>query len=402
MTILHVIPSLNPRDGGPVTAVRDFVRAAARHGCESEVATLDTPDAVWLRDVDCPVTACGEGKSPALSSGRLTGWMVANASRFDCAVVHGLWLSPTRCAAQVHRRTGLPFAVYVHGMLDVAHRTTFPIRHLKKSLWWAMCEHRVLSEASAIFFTSDVEKRLAARTFWPRLSLERARIAPYCVEPPPSEADKHVEMFRQRFPSITSKRLLLFLSRLHPKKGIELLLEAFAAAAPTDPALHLMIAGSGEPRYERKLRAHAASRGLSERITWPGLLQDEMKWGALRSADLLCLLSYQENFGIVIAEALACGTPVLITNRVNIAPTISSAGAGIVTDCSHRGASEGLQRWLSTSRTEQTAMRSHALSCFASEFSSDRAATRFLASLPRRKNTSWNSECSAAGAESCS
>jgi len=400
-TILHIIPSMNPRDGGPVTAVRDFVRAIARRGCDSEIATLDRPGAKWLQDLDCPVTACGEGKSPAWTSRRLRQWSLENADRFECAVVHGLWLYPTRCAAEVHRQIGLPFAVYVHGMLDIAHKRTFPIRHLKKSVWWALCEHRVLSQASAVFFTSEVEKRLAARTFWPTLTLDRAKIVPYCVEPPPSEANKHVEAFRRRFSSIQHQRLLLFLSRLHPKKGIELLIDAFAAAAPEDPPLHLMIAGSGDPSYERKLQSLAASSGLEDRITWPGLLENELKWGALRSAELLCLPSYQENFGIVIAEALACGTPVLTTERVNISPTILSAGAGLVTECSRRGVSEGLRSWLSMLPPERAAMGARALSCFASDFSSDRAAMQFLASLPRRHGNSPHSEWPAADVATC-
>lgn len=395
--VLHVIPSMNPCDGGPVTAVRDFVRATARLGCKSEIATLDSPGAAWLSDADCPVVSCGEGQSPAWTSRRLRDWMIQNADRFDCAVVHGLWLYPTRCAAEVRRRTGLPFAVYSHGMLDVAHRRTFPIRHIKKSLWWAACEQRVLSQASAVFFTSELEKQLAANTFWPRLPLDRARIVPYAVEPPPPEAERHIDAFRRRFPAIEGRRLILFMSRIHPKKGIELLLDAFAETANDDTSLHLMIAGSGSPSYDRRLRKLAVARGISDRITWPGLLQDDLKWGALRSAELLCLPSFQENFGIVIAEALACATPVIITDRVNIASMISSAGAALVTDCTRYGVTSGLRRWLAMPPADRSAMRSRAINCFARAFSSDTAAANFLAALPHRDVSAPQSGLLAAG-----
>jgi glycosyltransferase involved in cell wall biosynthesis len=375
---------MNPADGGPVTAIRDCVRATARFDCHSEIVCLDPGEAAWLLDQPCPVTALGAGRGPFRTNARLEEWMIDNSSRFDSAVVHGLWLYPTRCAAVVHRATGLPFAVYTHGMLDIAHRRNFPIRHVKKSLWWIARERQVLNEAGAIFFTSAAERDLAARTFWPRIRFERAEIVPYCVEPPPADSARHIATFRNAFPELGERRLILFLSRIHPKKGVDLMIDAFASVAGSDVRLRLMIAGPGSPTYIDKLQAMAVSAGVADRIIWPGMLQGDLKWGALRAAELFCLPSHQENFGIVIAESLACGTPVMITDRVNIAPIPRAAGAGLVSRDTRQGVTSTLKQWLSLTARERSAMGNNAVGCFERDFAADAAALRFLEALPSR------------------
>lgn len=376
MRILHVIPSMNPADGGPVTAVHGIVNKTARLGYRNEVLALDPPDARWLKDIPFSVTPLGPGRGP-LRSSRLRDWMTNNAKRFDVAVVHGLWLSPTRSARETWLRTGLPYVVYTHGMLDVAHRRTFPMRHLKKSLWWLTCERRVLADAAALLFTCDAERLLAANTFWPRLSFEHARIAPCCVEPPPGDEDQQIAAFRSTFPQLTDARLLLFLSRIHPKKGVDLLLDAFIKLAHSDPRLMLMVAGPGDEQYIQLLKRRARSAGIAERVIWPGMLLGDLKWGALRSAELFCLPSHQENFGIAITEALACGTPVLITDRVNISTMIDEAGAAIVCKDSQKATFEALHSWLLCSEAKRLQMSEAANRCFQQEFQSDVAAARF-------------------------
>lgn len=381
MRIVHLIPSMNPADGGPVTAVRDFVTSTARLGCSSEIASIDSPDAPWVEEIPCPIVPLGPGFGPLRSSSKMRNWLCQNASRFDIAVVHGVWLYPTQCARQCRLRTGLPYVVYTHGMLDVTHRRVFPLKHLKKSLWWLVRERRSLSEASALFFTCEEERKLSSQSFWPSIPFINSQIAPYCVEPPPDSAAEHVEAFRSAFSGLTGRRLLLFLGRIHPKKGVDLLLEAFITCAKREPRLTLMVAGPGDEGYINKLKRRAMSAGITDRILWPGMLLGDLKWGALRSADLFCLPSHQENFGIAITEALACGTPVLVSHRVNIAKTISGAGAAFTCDDNQVSTTEALQLWLQQPEHGRHAMRKAAIRCFEEEFRADVAAKRFIEAL---------------------
>ena len=127
-----------------------------------------------------------------------------------------------------------------------------------------------------------------------------------------------------------------------------------------------------------KLQAQAEKLGIAHRITWPCMLQGDMKWGAFYAAEVFCLPSHQENFGIVVAEALACGKPVLISNKVNIWREIEADGAGLVADDTLVGTGELLQRWLNMRTEDFAAMKSKTIPCFQTRFHVQRAAERFL------------------------
>jgi glycosyltransferase involved in cell wall biosynthesis len=129
---------------------------------------------------------------------------------------------------------------------------------------------------------------------------------------------------------LRGKRLLLFMGRLHPKKGCDLLLEAWATTLANDPAWHLVFAGPDELQWQQTLAARAAALGLADRVTWTGMLRDTMKWSAFFAAEVFALPSHQENFGIAVAESLACGVPVLISREVNIWREIEAVHAGLV------------------------------------------------------------------------
>lgn len=178
----------------------------------------------------------------------------------------------------------------------------------------------------------------------------------YGTSAPPADAERQRLAFLQRFPQLRGQRILLFLSRIHPKKGVDLLIEAFAAVASSDPRLQLVIAGPDQVGWQAALQQRAAELGIAERITWPGMLSGDLKWGAFRAAELFCLPSHQENFGVVVAEALACALPVAIAEPVNIAEEVSAAGAGLVHADTVASTTEALRRWLALAAAEKRQM----------------------------------------------
>jgi glycosyltransferase involved in cell wall biosynthesis len=182
-----------------------------------------------------------------------------------------------------------------------------------------------------------------------------------------------------RFPELAGRRVLLFLSRIHEKKGCDLLIRAFAKVA--DDSLHLVFAGPDQTGWTARLQSLATELGVAERLTWTGMLSGDLKWGALRLAEAFVLPSHQENFGIAVAEALACGTPVLISNKVNIWREIEQDRAGFVDEDDELGTTRLLQRWLGTSADERSQMRKNALASFEARFEVKRAAASLIEAL---------------------
>jgi glycosyltransferase involved in cell wall biosynthesis len=175
--------------------------------------------------------------------------------------------------------------------------------------------------------------------------------------------------------------LALFIGRLHPKKGCDLLIEAFAKVLGSNPDWHLVIAGPDQVGWQTKLSRRAEQLGVASRITWMGMIRGAMKWGALRAAEFLVLPSHQENFGIVVAEALAAGTPALISNKVNIWREIEAGGAGIVAQDTLQGTCHLLQTYIDMPQMDQQAMRQRACECFAQNFKIEKAAQKIEAVL---------------------
>ena len=210
------------------------------------------------------------------------------------------------------------------------------------------------------------------KSFW----LYRANevVSSYGTSDPPANRAIAADQFIRDHPQLQDKRVVLFLSRIHEKKGCDLLLDAFAGAILRDPRLHLVMAGPDQTGWAASLKARADRLGIGDAVTWPGMLQGDQKWGAFAASEVFCLPSHQENFGIVVAEALACGKPVLISNKVNIWREIQADGAGFVDDDTVDGTVRNLQRWLSLNREDYDRMTARAQECFASRFHVRKAA----------------------------
>ncbi len=386
MKYLHIIATLNPAQGGPSEGVRQLTTAAMCLGHEVEIVALDLAESPWLKDYACPIHALGSTQLGKYQySARLDRWLRQNAAKYDAIIVNGLWQYHGFATWRALRNTATPYYVFTHGMLDPWFRYEYPLKHLKKWCYWPWAEYRVLRDARAVLFTCEEERQQARRSF----GLYRAneQVVSYGTPGPSGSAESQRAAFLQRFPHLRGQRLVLFLGRIHPKKGCDLLIEAFAAIASRDPALHLVIAGPDDAGLQSVL-ARRAQQLTPEQVTWTGMLQGDLKWGALHAAEVFALPSHQENFGIAVAEALSCGVPVLISNKVNIWREIVTDGAGLVADDSLAGTVQLLQSWFELSPPERQAMSHHAIECFKKRFHIDAAAHSLLAVLQSNRVTS--------------
>jgi glycosyltransferase involved in cell wall biosynthesis len=291
-------------------------------------------------------------------------------------IIHGLWTYTTMGALGPLRRSKKPYFVFTHGALDPWFRRTYPIKHLIKQLFWWVGDGRVLSGARHVLFTTEDEKLLARNAFLNYSVNEQ--VIRYGIADPPPESPEQKKAFEDAVPEMKGKRYLLYLSRIHPKKGCDLLMEAFGSMSHLDPDIHLVMAGPDETRWRDELEKIARKERVADRIVWPGSLRGDAKWGAFRGSEAFVLPSHQENFGIVVAEALACGRPVLISDQVNIWREIEKYEAGIVAPDTLEGTIDMLRAWARQTPEQRQAQSAAARKCFLDCFEIKNTSTDIL------------------------
>jgi glycosyltransferase involved in cell wall biosynthesis len=259
-------------------------------------------------------------------SRQLARWLDAHVAEFDVVHIHAVFSHACLAAAKACRKRGVPYIVRPLGTLDP---WSLKQKSTKKKLLWHLSVKRMLDGAGAIHYTALPEQKLAEES----LGLGRGVVVPLGIEIDSTGGDGDIETPQALDPVLSNHPYVLVLSRLHPKKGLEMLLPAFLSLAKQREFAEwkLVLAGDGDAEYVSLLRGLAEKEGMSERVIFVGWLQGEQKRVMLQRASLLALTSYQENFGLCVIEALACGVPVILSPHVNLAPEVEAAGAGWVT-----------------------------------------------------------------------
>ena len=379
--ILSCIRSMNPEHGGPA----DFVKSLHQMQYQDfslEIACMDSPESSWLKGLE-PIRAEGPG---ALGSYSLNlnylKWLQANSGRFDLLLVHGLWDFVSVAATLSAKASSVPVAVFVHGMLDPWFNEAYPLKKLKKEIYWKLVQSSVLSSARAVLFNSEVEMLRAQNVFQPyKLN---AVLVPYGVPPGNYDLSQAKENFYALFPQLKERKFFLFFGRITQKKGLDLLIRAFSSLRPEGYCL--VIAGPNASDYAQELSVLAQDLAISEHLLWTGMMSGESKWGALAAADLFILPSQQENFARAMAESLAAGTPVLLSNKVNTWSIVSQYKAGLVCEANEAGTRESLIEWMNMSASEKQEMRTAAFTCFKNELNLETKLQPFLDAMRKLIN----------------
>jgi len=379
LKILQLVHTLDPSVGGVAAAVLALSRGLARRGHKLDVVVLDEPDVVAAVADRGPadnitVHALGSGLTSYRYSRTLWPWLRQHGGDYDRVIVNGIWQYLSFAAWRRYAGSSVPYYVFPHGMLDPWFKETFPLKHLKKWLYWPWAEYRVLRDAAAVIFTAEEERFQARKSFW--LYRCREKVSPLGVEAPPISSNAKSE-FLSRYPQLQNSRNFLFLGRLHPKKGCDILLEAFAQLRSND-SISLILAGPDQVGWESDLRRQVTRLNLTNRVVFTGMLEGSMKQGAFANTEAFVLPSHQENFGISVVEALAVSVPVLISNRVNIWREIEADRAGYVESDDLAGTTRLLQRWIDTAPAEREMIRQNARRCFEQRFEIDRAVDSLL------------------------
>jgi glycosyltransferase involved in cell wall biosynthesis len=384
MRVLHAIRSVNPAHGGTVAAVVGLSSWPVQQGHSVEVVSLDDGSEDYIASFPLPLTCIGSARGTYGYTSRLPRWVAANASRFDAVVLHGVWDFGSYGTWLGLRSGRTPYVIYPHGMLDPWFRQGRAIKHAIKQAYWLVAGGPMLKHASAVLFTCEEERRLARGSFFG--PSYREKVVAFGAPDMPAGAQEQVPAFRRAVPALGNRRYLLFLSRIHPKKGGDLLLQAFAELAGRYPEIDLVMAGPDDMGLKASFGDYLAERKLSHRIHWPGMLGSELKWGALLDAEAFVLPSHQENFGIAVAEAMACTTPVVISNKVNIWREIADGKGGVIGEDTVDGTVAALTQFLETSAEGRKTMANAARQTYERHFTLEAAGRALMGVLADATN----------------
>ena len=361
MNILHVIPAVAKRYGGPSTAIFPMCRALKDAGCEAQICTttadggqtLPVKTNEWIdyqgvKTIFFPAKA-GEFK---YSQG-LARWLDEQVGYFDLVHIHAVFNHSSIAAARACRKCQVPYIVRPLGSLDPWSMQQKP---LKKRLFWRIFGKWMLECAAAVHYTSKGEKGSVETT----LNLNHGVVVPLGVSLLANQFTIRDSQFAMPY--------ILFLSRLHPKKGLEGLIEAFSSLVSEEQFRHwtLLIAGDGDEKYLRLLQRRVRQLGAMTSVKFLGWLNEKEKLSALSGASLFTLPSYHENFGNSVVEAMACGVPVLISANVDLASEVDEARAGWITAASSSDMAAALK--LALTSQEERERRGQAAKAFAGNY----------------------------------
>lgn len=332
MKLLHVIPSLAKVKGGPTQILLEVVSALRDKGCDTEIVTtndngaevLDVPLFQRVEYERVPVWFLPRTFLPMkefIFSTALTDWLQKQLHHYDLVHTHYLFSYAPTCAAFLARRQKIPYIVTPYGML-----TPWALQHqrLKKQAY-SIIERHNLNQAVAIHCATELEAQ-DVRNYQVKTP---SFVVPYGVHLPAYQFQAK-QRLRQLYNIPLETPIVLFLSRLHPKKRPDLLLQALSKLASLNTDFHLILAGSGDSDYLTYLTHLISSLGLAKQTTVPGFVTGVDKNLLIQGSDLFVLPSFSENFGIAVAEAMAARLPVIVTPGVQIAPDIAQANAGLV------------------------------------------------------------------------
>lgn len=394
---------MEPASGGTSQGIRNTIPALQDLGIANEVVCLDAPGSAYLQQDNFKIHAIGPFKGPWQYAASLLPWLLQNLQRFDVVIINGLWLYHGFAVAKAVRQMQsqnkeVPkVLVMPHGMLDPYFQKaeSRKLKAIRNQLYWKLVEHKVINRADGLLFTCASEMELARQPFNPYHPKREFNIG-YGIMPPPGFHPAMEQAFRSRVTALGESSYLLFLSRIHEKKGVDLLIKSYAFLFSEMDSMDkiklpkLVIAGPGlETDYGIQMLDLVKSvPGLSDYVFFPGMLSGDSKWGAFYGCKAFVLPSHQENFGIAVVEALACGKPVLISNQVNIYKEIEEGGAGLVEADSLAGIVKLLKNFFELPARGLNDMQKAAYACYKEQFSIEKTSLLFAKTIKGLINNS--------------
>lgn len=377
--ILHVISSVNPIHGGPAEGIRQLYKHCKKSNLYQEIMCMDKPNSPWLKDKSLPkIHAVGPAYLKYAFNFTIKHWLKKNLVNYDMIILNGLWQYPSLVAANTAVNLKIPYWVFCHGMLDPWFQKTYFFKKIKKTIYWKLFQHKILKKAQAVFFTTEQEKILAKNQFLPYRIKEE--LFPYGISGPAKKNSFSKNPLLKKYPELKNKKIILFLGRIAEKKGCDILIKAFSKIRNSDSSWHLLIVGFSN-KYSENLKKTCNQLNISARVTWiPGLFGDD-KWNAYYLANVFCLPSHQENFGISVIESISAGIPVIISNKVNTFIEIKKYNAGFICNDNVNSFLTSLKKWIKISDNKRKQISNNGKELFKERFHAKQSAKYLKASF---------------------
>jgi len=363
--ILHVINTCDPASGGPVEGLKQLYKSYKKNKIHCEILSSDTIQKAKKFQYGLPlINATGPSITKFNFNPKLIKWLKTNIYRFDHIIINGIWLYHNYAVWKIASKTNTPYSIFPHGALDPWFKKKYPIKHFIKNIIWHLIQKKVFKSAKSIFFTTDLEKNLANKTF--NFKDIHSKTIGYGIFGNYNFNNKK-NLFLKKYPKLESKKLIVFLGRIHEKKGLDILIKTFLETYDLNKSFHLVIAGTGEKKLINELKSLIPKKNKND-ITWTGLLLKKIKWDLFNSTYLFCLPSHQENFGISVVEALSSKVPVLISNQINIHQMITKYNAGKVSQDNFISYKKNYIKMIKLLEKNYKQISKNSLKCFKKEF----------------------------------
>ncbi|MBU0761724.1 MAG: glycosyltransferase [Candidatus Altiarchaeota archaeon] len=335
MRVLIVAPSLEREYGGPSKAVLDNKKWLGKYGVKVDIATTYREKTKEY---------CGDGIFAFPSSlgnfrysPKLSRWLDKNITNYDLVQIDTIFHYSTYISSKKARMYGIPYVIQPHGMLEDKLLTSKS--RWKKKVFLQLVKDS-LDNADAIILTSKYEEK----TCGVKLPKDKFFIQPLGIEVLDEKGKTKIKDF---FPELENKRIILFLSRIHPKKGLEILLHSIGIILREDKNLALVVAGSGDKAYEDKLKSLVEEEGLGDSVVFTGFVGGNVKKTLFQNSVFFILSSHSENFGVAVVEAMSYGLPVLVSDTVGVADDILEYNAGLVFKLDKKSIEDSVRKALS-------------------------------------------------------
>lgn len=403
MRILHVISSCNPKIGGPIQGIRNYQKHIAEKGIKRDVVCFEDQKDIekWSFPESLNVIGLGKSKGIWQYNKNLKFWLKKNYMNYHSIIINGLWIYNSYGVVKTIKtiKKDFPTAkipklyIFCHGMLDPWFQKSNGriIKSIRNSIYWHVIEKKVVNYVDGLFFTTEQEKELARSTFWGYNPKNEINIG-YGIETPPKKNNDLIKTFLLENNLEEGTKYLLYLSRIDPKKGLDILLKVYLYLLESEEyrsKIPMLLVGGdiNESNYSKEQYQFLTKNPkLKEKVKFLGHLSGDRKWSAIHGCEAFVLPSHTENFGIAVAESLGCAKPVIITNKVNIYKQVEKFKAGLISSDTFEGVLDSLMKWIEMDSKSKSIIGENAFGLFKNKYQSKDAVERFITFLKNDKN----------------
>lgn len=389
MKILHLIHSLNPKGGGIAASLKEI----PSH--EATILCLDDPSSLFLKNYTQKIIALGPSYGHYGYTSTLICWLNQNLKQFNAAVIHGLWQFHGLGFLLCKKPKNFPYYIFFHGMLDPWFNQHNWLKKIKKNFYWHIIEHHLIQNSKGLFFTAKQEKIKTDPLLTPYQ--KPCHIVNYGINDPNIDHNTIITDFFEKYPQLKHKKILLFLSRIHPKKGVDMLIKAWnhfwEKNENKNESWLLLIVG---PHTDKESSYYKHLNTIAQKSTKPvafiSFLEGSTKWAALAASQFFILPSHQENFGMAVVEALAAKTPVLISNAIDIWEIIAAEKAGLIKPDTISGTEKLIEEAVTMNDENYRLLKENTLNCFHRHFNLNLTKNTLHETIKRDLETSLSTK----------